>query len=429
MIRILLILAGLGLSIGAASAQNTQCSNRPFGDDSNACANTRFVQDAVAAAVPPFANPTASVELTAINGVANTAMRSDSAPALSQAIIPTWTGLHTFTAQAAFTGSISGTITLSAPAIAGINILTLPAATDILVGQNTTDILANKTLTAPRIISGGFIADANGNEQILFTTTAAAVNEITITNAATGNVPVISASGNDTNVGLSLAAKGTGNLSFMPITGQVTIGSLTGYAVNAESGTPFTPTFQIQSTGAGATASITRWSANGNQGRFAFAKSRGAAIGTRGIVADGDSLGTFIFDGDDGANFVTGAVITARVSGTPGTNDMPSSLAFGTTQDGASTPTEWMTLGPTGELRVSDFYMLPNTAVPAGGAAGRGLRMSSTANLGIYFGSGLPTLSAAQGSLYIRTDGSSTSTRFYVNTNGSTGWTNFTSAS
>lgn len=44
-----------------------------------------------------FANPTASVGLTAVNGTATTAIRSDAAPALSQAIIPTWTGLHTFT--------------------------------------------------------------------------------------------------------------------------------------------------------------------------------------------------------------------------------------------------------------------------------------------------------------------------------------------
>jgi hypothetical protein len=54
--------------------------------------------------------------------------------------------------------------------------------------------------------------------------------------------------------------------------------------------------------------------------------------------------------------------------------------------------------------------------------------MSSTPNLGVFFGSGAPTLSAAQGSLYLRTDGSSASTRLYVNTNGSTGWTSVTTA-
>lgn len=43
------------------------------------------------------ANPTGTVGLTAVNGSALTYVRSDGAPALSQAIVPTWTGLHTFT--------------------------------------------------------------------------------------------------------------------------------------------------------------------------------------------------------------------------------------------------------------------------------------------------------------------------------------------
>ena len=66
------------------------------------------------------------------------------------------------------------------------------------------------------------------------------------------------------------------------------------------------------------------------------------------------------------------------------------------------------------------------TAPVAGGMAA--FLMSSTAGLGIYVGSGAPTISAAQGSIYLRTDGSSTSTRLYVNTNGSTTWTNVTTA-
>ena len=63
------------------------------------------------------------------------------------------------------------------------------------------------------------------------------------------------------------------------------------------------------------------------------------------------------------------------------------------------------------------------TAPPAGGTAGDGLLFSSTANTGIFFGSGAPTLSAGQGSIYIRTDG----TTCYVNQNGSTSWVALTS--
>ena len=73
-----------------------------------------------------------------------------------------------------------------------------------------TETLTNKTLTAAKIANGGFLADANGNELIIFTTTASAVNEITIANAATGNAPSITATGGDTNIDLNIGAKGTG---------------------------------------------------------------------------------------------------------------------------------------------------------------------------------------------------------------------------
>lgn len=44
-----------------------------------------------------LANPTGSIGLTAVNGVAATAERSDSTHALSQSIAPTWSGQHIFT--------------------------------------------------------------------------------------------------------------------------------------------------------------------------------------------------------------------------------------------------------------------------------------------------------------------------------------------
>jgi hypothetical protein len=65
------------------------------------------------------------------------------------------------------------------------------------------------TLTAPIIDE---INDNNGNEEIIFTTTASAVNELTIANAATGNAPEIAATGDDTDIDLKLTPKGAGNL-------------------------------------------------------------------------------------------------------------------------------------------------------------------------------------------------------------------------
>jgi len=73
-----------------------------------------------------------------------------------------------------------------------------------------TQTLTNKTLTAPKIVDGGFIADANGNESLIFQTTGSAVNQFDITNAATGNAPSISATGGDSNIDVAVIPKGTG---------------------------------------------------------------------------------------------------------------------------------------------------------------------------------------------------------------------------
>lgn len=67
-------------------------------------------------------------------------------------------------------------------------------------------------------------------------------------------------------------------------------------------------------------------------------------------------------------------------------------------------------------------------ATPAGGAATARLVFGTTAGFGVYYGSGAPTVSAAQGSLYLRSDGTTTNDRAYINTNGSTTWTALTTA-
>lgn len=77
-----------------------------------------------------------------------------------------------------------------------------------IVTKTGTQTLTNKTLTSPKV--GTAILDTNGNEVIKTPATTSAVNEITVTNAATGNAPVISATGGDTNINLDLSGKGTG---------------------------------------------------------------------------------------------------------------------------------------------------------------------------------------------------------------------------
>jgi len=62
------------------------------------------------------------------------------------------------------------------------------------------------------------INDENGNEQIVFQTTSSAVNQLDITNAATGNAPSIQATGGDSNIDLKLGPKGTGNIEILGAT-------------------------------------------------------------------------------------------------------------------------------------------------------------------------------------------------------------------
>jgi hypothetical protein len=54
-----------------------------------------------------FGNPTALAGMTAINGTATTAMRSDAAPAINPAILPNWSGVHTFNAGQRVAGAMA----------------------------------------------------------------------------------------------------------------------------------------------------------------------------------------------------------------------------------------------------------------------------------------------------------------------------------
>ncbi|MDQ7778188.1 MAG: hypothetical protein RDV41_00570, partial [Planctomycetota bacterium] len=124
---------------------------------------TRFVSSAIQGSDLPgsfsgFADPTATIGLSAVNGSATTAMRSDAAPALSQAIIPTWTGTHTFsnaTYSALFTG---GNV--------GIGITTPATKLDLDSNSNTTALRIRGTAETTEIAD---IYVASGGQLVLST--------------------------------------------------------------------------------------------------------------------------------------------------------------------------------------------------------------------------------------------------------------------
>ena len=88
-------------------------------------------------------------------------------------------------------------------------------ATTAFVTASSTTTLTNKTLTAPKFASGGFIADAGGDENLVFGEVGTPVNELKITNAATGDGPILSSvstSSTDTNIDINITPAGTGDV-------------------------------------------------------------------------------------------------------------------------------------------------------------------------------------------------------------------------
>jgi hypothetical protein len=146
--------------------------------------------------------------------------------------------------------------------------------------------------------------------------------------------------------------------------GRLLVGTSTALAAV----TGVNPALQVQGTGEDAYASIARWAANSANPGLIFNKSRGASVGTRGVVAANDRMGEVAFGGDDGTSFIIGATIVCDVDGTPGTNDMPGRLVFSTTADGAASPTERMRIASNGSIL---FVATSESSITSGAANGK----------------------------------------------------------
>ena len=90
---------------------------------------------------------------------------------------------------------------------------------------------------------------------------------------------------------------------------------------------------------------------NDSQGPYlGLGKTRSTSLGGNTVVQSGDEFGGIYFHGSDGSTLRQGAYILASCDGTPGAADMPGRLIFATTADGASSPTERMTIKSNGEV-------------------------------------------------------------------------------
>ena len=185
-------------------------------------------------------------------------------------------------------------------------------------------------------------------------------SDVLTSNLSFSGATTISVADN-TNAALKITQTGTGNALLIeddssnpdstPFVIDVSGNAILGYTSRVTS----TNSLELHSSAAvAATAGIGgyNWNASGSYyPALALFKSRGGAVNTYSSVASGDNS-RLQFWFDDGTQFVRSAEILGAVDGTPGTNDMPGRLTFGTTAVGASTVTERMRIDSNGQVKI-----------------------------------------------------------------------------
>jgi hypothetical protein len=212
------------------------------------------------------------------------------------------------------------------------------------------------TGTAPQYRLNGTAADGDDNDRALFGLATAAAQFMS--SAAIGDAVL-----RTTNGGNLLFGEGVTERLRIDSSGRLLVGTSTARTNFYNSGTNYA---QLLNEGTGfatsTIASIGNTTTAGHGAYLVLGRSRGAAVGSNTVVQAGDHLGKIDFLGADGSRLIQAARILCEVDGTPGASDMPGRLAFSTTADGASAPTERMRISSAGKLTVPGVYSLTTTS-------------------------------------------------------------------
>lgn len=289
-----------------------------------------------------FANPTASVGLVAVNGVATTAMRSDAAPALDQGIAPTWTGTHTFT----------------------------NASVGILISSTSPGLRMSDTDAG--VDSKLWLFDINaGNFRVTTRTDAGAVGATALQINRTGTT-VDSVAATATTITLTGMSRLFGSEQLF---GASTFSARAIGVTSAQA--------QMEgNSNSTSSLSIVRNNASSGGGIITLGHSRAGAAGGVTIVSANDSLGSVEFAGADGVDLVSvaGSIVVA-VDATPGADDMPGRMVFNTTADGAASPTERFRISSAGAWGIAGAnFGTAGQIFTSGGAAAAPSWSTPTAN-------------------------------------------------
>jgi hypothetical protein len=236
--------------------------------------------------------------------------------------------------------------------------------------------------------------DNSGNEQLLLRKSSSAANYIEVWNQAAGGPPAVASQGSDTNVNLLFTTKGTGNLVV-----QSGYFSRNMFAV-VDGSTAAVNYLTVANSSSGSGPTVAPLGSDTNIDIKFTAKGSGS-ITSSSPVSFGSSLA------------VTGGI--AASSGITASGSITSSNL---TASGLITGSAGISVNST-FTSSGAILAVTGTTVMAGGVVGKGVFFGGTTNFGIYYGSGAPTIAAAAGSWYIRTDGGTSLTRAYIQSSGS----------
>jgi hypothetical protein len=249
---------------------------------------------------------------------------------------------------------------------------------NLVPGSIGTSALADGAVTDAKVASGAAIAGTKiapnfGSQTI---TTTGVISSALGTAAA----PSIAFTGDlDTGVfspGADQVAVATNGSEHARIdsSGRILVGTSTSQAFRIGGTATFEPLQQLVST---VGASILRAAASPSN----LILAAGSAATP---VASQTEVGRLCFNGYDGSNYTTAALIVGAVDGTPGADNMPGRLVFSTTAGGASSPTERMRIGSGGLVRLAASAGLSISST--------GVTSPATADGNVFSGTYTPTL-------------------------------------
>lgn len=266
------------------------------------------------------------------------------------------------------TGPITGTSTSASALAVGANGATNPV---IKVNANTASVATGVTIVGAAAAGGVALAAISSGTDESVTFDAKGSGTVTINGTATGAISLARATG---------------------VTGALTVTSASASSLAVGRLGATTPAFSVDS-------------ATGTQ-VTGIKVTGGAAAGTVAVAVVGGTNENLTIDSNGSGT------ITLNGTGT-------GNIVLGRAATGVSTSV-------TGSSTTKSATAVPATA----GAVAAGVPVSMySSGITVEVTSDPPTHVRAKGSLCINTGGSSTSTRLYVNTDGSTGWAAITTAS